>query len=798
MIRSQFIFPSDPIPDPAAVVTGPQVRFTVLEARLIRMEYSPTGQFEDRPSQAFWFRRQPVPKYQVQRSAALIKIDTECLSLSYRISPAGFTHSFLAVIVKSTSSTWRYGDPPSRGENLGGTLRTLDGVSGKVHLDPGLVGQAGWAIVDDSDTLVFNEAGWLTPRASPENLDLYLFGFGHDYAACLHAFTRLSGPVPLVPRWVLGNWWSRYWAYSDVELLALMEEFRAHQVPLTVCIVDMDWHITETGNDSSGWTGYTWNRQLFPDPPGFLARLHALGLKTALNLHPADGVHPHEAQYAAFAAALGQDPQSGAPVRFDCTDPNFIQAYFELLHHPLESQGVDFWWLDWQQGARSKLPGLDPLWWLNHLHFLDHGRDGQRRPLLFSRWGGLGSHRYPIGFSGDTIVNWEVLNLLPGFTASAANVAYGWWSHDIGGHMGGIEDDELYTRWVQYGVFSPVLRLHSTKNPFHERRPWGRGLAADRAARAALRLRHTLIPYLYSMAWRNHLTGLPLVTPMYYSHPQEEAAYRCPQQYWFGSELLAAPFTTPAHPETGLSHQTLWLPPGGWFNFFSGEYLPGGGWTTVYGGLDDIPAYARSGAIVPLGPEVGWGGTGSPDELLIDIFLGADSSFELYEDDGETTAYAQGRYAITRFQQRWREDRLEFTILPTEGERSLVHAKRTYTLRVRGIQRPARLNMVVDGVERQVDWRVEQASETLTLSPVTLTPGEALTLVLSAGEGTLLSPRDRRPEVLRRYLGAFRLDSWVKQRIEQDWPLIAAGEVSLHSYSALTDAQRAVLETLLL
>ena len=258
-----------------------------------------------------------------------------------------------------------------------------------------------------------------------------------------------------------------------------MEEFREREFPLSVCIVDMDWHTTQTGNRSVGWTGYTWNRDLFPDPAGFIAWLHEQGLRTALNLHPADGVHPHEEAYAEMAAAVGIDPATGEPVEFDSVDPRFVEAYFKFLHHPQEAIGVDFWWLDWQQGKQSKLQGLDPLWWLNHLHFYDLGRDGVKRPFIFSRWGGLGNHRYPIGFSGDTVVSWASLANQPYFTATAANVGYGWWSHDIGGHMWGVEDAELYLRWVQYGVFSPILRLHSTNNPYQDRRPWGWGPAVE-------------------------------------------------------------------------------------------------------------------------------------------------------------------------------------------------------------------------------------------------------------------------------------------------------------------------------
>ena len=220
-------------------------------------------------------------------------------------------------------------------------------------------------------------------------------------------------------------------------------------------------------------------------------------------------------------------------------------------------------------GSRAPVgrAGLDPLWWLNHLHFYDLGRDGvtepgftdsgftepvevnsesvPKRPFIFSRWGGLGNHRYPIGFSGDTHVSWDSLAFQPFFTATAANVNYGWWSHDIGGHMGGVEEAELFARWVQFGVFSPIFRLHCTNNRFHERRPWGWDAETARVTANAMRLRHQLIPYLYTMAWRNHTEQRPLVRPMYHEFPAQEAAYHCPDQYLFGSEMLAAPFVAP-------------------------------------------------------------------------------------------------------------------------------------------------------------------------------------------------------------------------------------------------------------
>src|SRR5688500_18689993 len=200
-----------------------------------------------------------------------------------------------------------------------------------------------------------------------------------------------------------------------------MDRFRDDGIPLSVAVLDMDWHLVDIDPTyGSGWTGYTWNTDLFPDPAGFLGELHDRGLATSLNVHPAEGVHAHEAAYPALAKRMGIDPETGAPVQFNPTDPDFLEAYFEELHHPLEDQGVDFWWLDWQQGGVTRVPGLDPLWLLNHFHFLDSGRAG-RRPLTFSRYAGIGSHRYPIGFSGDTLITWESLDFQPSFTARASN-----------------------------------------------------------------------------------------------------------------------------------------------------------------------------------------------------------------------------------------------------------------------------------------------------------------------------------------------------------------------------------------
>jgi alpha-glucosidase (family GH31 glycosyl hydrolase) len=209
------------------------------------------------------------------------------------------------------------------------------------------------------------------------------------------------------------------------------------------------------------------------------------------------------------------------------------------------------------------MPGLDPLWLLNHFHFLDSARptpDGTaKRPLTFSRYAGVGSHRYPIGFSGDTVITWASLDFQPYFTATASNIGYGWWSHDVGGHFFGYKDDELAVRWTQFGVFAPITRLHSSDSPFNTREPWRYGARARRIMTRFLRLRHRLVPYLYTMNRRAHGDGEPLVQPMYYAHPHDADAYRVRNQYRFGDRLLVAPITTPADRATGLGAVRAWL-----------------------------------------------------------------------------------------------------------------------------------------------------------------------------------------------------------------------------------------------
>lgn len=704
---------SNPGCNAANVVKGEKYRITVLTEGLFRLEYDEEGRFEDRATQVVLNRDFAPVDFIVKETEDELQIFTSRVHMVY--NKKEFTSFGLSLQVRGNISNyhsiWHYGEET---EDLLGTARTLDRVNGACKLEHGLMSRFGFAVLDDSTSLILKEDGWVEPRRKGVK-DIYFWGYGHDYLECLDAFFHLCGKTPMVPRYALGNWWSRYYEYTEESYMELVERFHEEQIPFSVAVIDMDWHLVDIDEKyGSGWTGYTWNREFFPDPERFMTWLHDNGMKVTLNVHPADGIQAYEDAYPAMAEAMGVDQEVEEPVNFDFTDPKFVDAYFNLLHHPMEDEGVDFWWIDWQQGSNSKIEGLDPLWMLNHYHYLDSARDG-KRPMTFSRYAGPGSHRYPLGFSGDTHTTWESLDFQPYFTNTASNIGYGWWSHDIGGHMRGYRDDEMMVRWLQYGVFSPINRLHSTKDDFWKKEPWEYGAEKRKIMDDFLRLRHQMLPYLYTMNYRAYAENKPLIWPMYYSHPEEELAYSVPNQYWFGTSLLVAPITSKNIDRINQGKVEVWLPEGTFIDIFTGMIYRGGRMMTMYRDMDSIPVLAKAGAIIPQTTEIfGMDALKNPASLILKVYAGADGSFCMYEDDNTTENYKDGVCVKTGFDFHW-EGKKSLVIHPAQGDRSLIPEKRTFEVQVCGCTK-AEATVKCNGEVIPAEISYCEACHTLTVS----------------------------------------------------------------------------------
>ncbi len=758
MLDKHLIAKTSPAPCAENIVRFRDYRITVITDRLFRIEQDSAAHFCDEATLSVWFRDLGKMDFTTRTHADSIDVSVGDITLHVE---ASFERSYVRMAGKRL--------PLNNEGNLLGTLRTLDECNGawrckyleKDHLETmenGVLSRTGVAVMDDTATACLMQDG-LPAERPHEDMDIYVFAYGHDYRGALRALYGITGATPLIPRYALGNWWSRYHNYTEREYLHIMDRLARRRLPFTVATVDMDWHwsrealdeekrFAETGKHGphygvkanegrfAGWTGYSWNTRLFPDYRRFLRALADRGLKTTLNLHPADGVRFFEDMYPEMAREVGIDPATEEVVRFDITDPKFINAYFRVLHKPYEKDGVEFWWMDWQQGNKSKVPGVDPLWCLNHYHTLDNAKD--HAPLLLSRYAGIGSHRYPLGFSGDTHITWETLDYLPYFTANASNVGYTWWSHDIGGHMHGENSGELYARFVQFGVFSPVNRLHDCSRPFHTKEPIvytnGGGLVAEEF----LRLRHRMIPYLYSASYETTYHGRPLMEPMYYDHPDEADAYRVPNQYMFGGQLLVAPVTTPKK-RGGLALTQVWLPTGHWTDIFTGDEYDGGRYVTMARWMESLPVLLKSGGILPLDARTDTNDISNPASMQVLVAAGC-GSYTLHEDDGN------GRFAHTVFTTATTEtNETRFTIRPEDKEDII--PTRTYRVEFRGLT-AGDITVTRGGVAYPFTW---DDDECLSVTIEQVRPGAVYEIIVSAhARDPLAFARERFMYTLRR------------------------------------------------
>ena len=646
------------------VVCGP-ARFTVITPTCIRLEYAPANGFIDAPTLFASEREARFASARIQIDGTALKIDTGSFILTYHDNGLPFSSENLNAsgAFSNGDLAWTPGQVQRR--NLGGPLPTLDEVAGPVALPPGLLARDGWHVIDDSGRpLLVN--GWIQQRpggmglgqqhshgaAENSDLDWYLFFYGHDYQAALRSLAAISGRAALPRREVLGSWYCRWHRYTADDFRGIVQEYRDHDFPLDILVMDMDWHTQATAKfgygdaRNLGWTGYTWNYDLIPDPAALLAEFKRDGITVTLNDHPADGVRSHEDCYLKFMAMLPERTRANPP--FDAGDPRYMEAFFKAAHAPLEMQGVSFWWVDWQQNHFYPdvfgVPGLRHLPWLNHLYFRysqSHGRRGQG----FSRWGGWGDHKNPIQFSGDARANWDVLDFEVKFTLASANAGCFFWAHDIGGFTGD-RDPETFTRWVQFGALSAALRLHSVGDDL-DRRPWLWGQPYEDIMRAAYHLRTQLLPYIYTSARECYDDMLPLLRPLYLDYPEAEEAYEQANEYLLGPHLLIAPITRSGKGPECRAERTVWFPPGTWFNFFTGEKFAGPATMTLSVALAEIPLYVRAGTPLPLQLATPRMASTPLTHLVVRCFPGEQGTFALYEDDGFSPGYQTDEFART-------------------------------------------------------------------------------------------------------------------------------------------------------
>jgi alpha-glucosidase len=725
----------NPASDPAATHVINGARFTVLTENIIRVERSTSGKFEDRASLAFLNRLTPVPAHTVSDIDGVFTLSTSTVSLTFDHTDSSsntlFSPESLTVTSLDTSShfsSWSYGD--ENVNQLPGTIRTLDqtGVISlecsdiedlivadeSYHCTMGLMSSSGHAVVvNDVNTPLLDEAsGWWnnneyqTESSSAE--DFYIFTHGLNYKAALRDYSLLGGRTPIPPRYSLGVWFTRWINYNAVNIDSILDEYAERSLPLDVFILDMNWH------KKNSWTGYSFDDRLFP--AGGAAAIRGAknkGVHLAANIHDAEGIGNWEDSYEAMASAVDFAATSSDPVPFlSCSNQTYAYALEDVVLAPLEDI-FDFWWIDWQQGGaaggcRADVDAANPTIWLNKLRLTNKARRNQSnandRSMVLARWGGLGNHRYQVGFSGDVDeVLWDRLAYQPYFTATAANVGYGLWSHDL---VGPNEDSEMFLRWLQWGSFSPVFRTHdrgmsgggcaNTPEGCNMLHIWDLPQPLFQIARSFVQQRAALMPYIYTATRKFHTDLLSFLRPMYHDFPEEQDSFdACTpdgvmSQYMFGDDMFVAPVVSQVDSETQLADKKVWIPPGTWVEVESGQVHIGPSFAQQKVALAEMPRFARAGSVVPHKLHE----TGAQFGVAMDAFTklmfsvyndGSNAGVGqavVYEDDGQTLDYsAASEYAELTLKYKWSDDSSELAIqfgvegswkgMPELGEREV-------------------------------------------------------------------------------------------------------------------------------
>lgn len=675
-------------------------RITFISETLFRLEYAEDQLFLDEPT-LFAYNRQSLLADSLISERKLEDGSVELVTSKVRVVfdmdnyPFGQinTRIYFTMSGEMKQISARPLHSKTKNLNLGGSVPTLDRVTGEIPLQDGLHSLDGWYFVQDQNTEYLTSDNWFAQRDRRHIQDEYCFVYGDDFRAPLYDLGLISGFTPMTRKYVHGVWYSRWYPYTRGYIDTLVSGYRNNNFPLDILSMDMDWHtqdaMTGSGhNFTKGWTGYTWNRVIFPDPATLISNLRKDSIYVCLNEHPHDGIRPHEEMYQEFMHSMGMEAD-GRTLLFDAGDKCYMEKFMPAAHRYSDSIGVAFWWMDWQQdylypivrGSRH----MNHLAWLNKIWY-EYAERNNQRGICYSRWGGWGSHRYPLSFSGDADGNWKVLAFEVKLSQTSGSAGCYYWAHDVGGFHGGT-NPELLTRWAQFAAFSAALRTHAARGKDLDRRPWIWGDEATRAMRIAYHLRAELLPYTYTSIWQTHTTMIPLNRPLYIDYHSCEEAFNRYNEYLYGDLLLVAPITTPLGTDS-LATQTVWFPVGDeWCDYFTGERYMGGMVATVKKDFYTFPLYMKAGCCLPAQPYNNHPASADLDTLVIHIYTtqkDTTTTYTLYEDDGISCDYKQGQYATTDLVYSHIGKKQWITIAPTKGQYEGQPLHRAYRVVVNG------------------------------------------------------------------------------------------------------------------
>lgn len=671
--------------DKKNVIMGEKYRIQVLTERLIRFEYSENGRFVDAASARVIRRKFPLPQFLFKEDAAFVYLETKYVNIKYQKN-SKFSERTLSGVINYSKKDWFYNQKEVK--NYGGTTVSLDNTLKMPNLNKGLFNPDFYFVFDDSDSLVMDECSNVYKREDGSK-DFYLFAYSNDFNEVLQDYFNLTGYPDFVPRYSLGNWWSRDIPYSDEHIVPLINKFRMNNIPISIFLFDKDWSYKD--EKISKTSGFTFNPNLIKNPENTIDLLHQINVRVGVKINPKDGIFPYEKNFEIASRYINLNDKGF--ITFNPYDARFIDLYLKMFIHPLEKLGIDLFWNDY-----DNLNDLNSLFLLNDYMKKNLERNGLRS-LTLARNANFAPHRYGVLYSGHNIVSFDVLKMLPLFNIKASNIGVAYWSHDIGGSIDGIEDGELYIRSVEFGVFSPFLRFNTESGNYFKREPWRWDIVTNNIVSYYLRLRNQIIPYLYTEVYHYHHNGISTIRPLYLDVPfvYDDPMYI--NEYYFGSSMLISPIIKRSDPLINRTIQRFYIPEGTWYDFKSGKKFVGNKKYVSFYRIEDYPVFVKAGGIIPTSGINDVMTTNAPKELEIHVFPGKSNSYNLYEDDGITKNYLNGKYAVTNIDYNYLSNNYTLIIRCVEGQPDLLFKKRNYKIRFRNTKLASNVKVYSNDLE---------------------------------------------------------------------------------------------------
>lgn len=559
----------------------------------------------------------------------------------------------------------------------------------------------------------------------------YYFISGRSPEEIIGAYTRLTGRMPLPPRWSTGYQQCRWSYYPESRVRALAAAFRAKNIPCDVIYLDIHY--------MDGYRCFTWDKERFPDPKAMATDLAHDGFKLVTIIDPGIKQEPGYRVYDEgtaghqFVAYPDGRPFAGKVWPGICVFPDFTRretrVWWGSLFKGLVETGIRGFWNDMNEPSVFDVPSktfdLDVVhddMGLKTDHRKNHNIYGMQmarathegavrlrpaeRPFVLTRASYAGGQRYAAAWTGDNISTWEHLELAVPMCLNLSISGQPFVGTDIGGFVGS-PSGELYARWLQLGIFTPLMRTH-TEFSSADQEPWSYGPEFEAINRKSIELRYRLLPYLYTQFYRASKTGVPIMRPIAFEYPDDRDTYYQDREFLFGDAFLVAPVLW-----QGQTKRDVRLPAGEWYDYWTDSLFAGRSYARVDAPIDRIPLFVKAGAIITSRQVVQYSDQAPIDPLTVDCYPGDSSSTVLYEDDGISFEYRNGGYSLRRIEQHQSAKSREIVLGAPEGK--FRPPARSVIVRFHGEAESPR-SVTVDGKALSRGWGYDAVKEVVEVT----------------------------------------------------------------------------------